>query len=396
MSFHLLSAEPEADKTYQYRARYISLKLLAELGPPSVNMLTTSTAQNQDLKSLWNGLVPVERTAGGRLMTKVRYALKLMAPHLPADIVVVRPWLQWNKALIIAKKLWGRPYAVWLDTYLYERQTHWRSFLYHEFRYGLLLRNADLIIGESPEVTQMVAKRIPKVRSIHIPVGMQLGSIQQIEKHWDEQNIRPIRSPMILYVGRISAEKRPHLAVEAFNKLASQFPDWRMKLIGPATSPGGKVDQTYLNKFMDSIEQSPYKERIEYIPGLYGEDLYRQYCEASILVQPSLIEGIPTTVVEGMYFGPAVIAIDRGAVRWQLDDGKAGIVLSPDDWDGFVEALRMLMSSPEERERLRMAAYNRVVNQMNWEKNIVTVAKELQDVVIRYQSQHHMIGRASN
>lgn len=386
MAFRLLSAEFELDKTYEVRGHYISYKLLTDLKLISFRFLTNATKKNQDLKSLWNGSVEVERTPGGKFMSKIRFVLRLLDPHLPADVVIVRPWVQWNKALILAKKLWGRPYVVWLDTYRYDRQQKLRDILYHEFRYGLLLRNADLIIGEAPACAQVAAQRIPGVRVIHIPIGLDLDPIRKIEKRWDEENSRPVRSNIVLYVGRISPEKRPHWSVDAFNQLAAQFPDWRLRVVGPVTSPGGVSNQKYLAQLQNSIEQSSYKDRIEFIPGLYGEDLYRQYCEASIVVLPSTMEGVPTTVIEAMYFGAVMLATESGEVRWQLNDGKAGVVLEKHDWEGFLAAMRKLMSNHDERERLSRAGHQRVLDNFNWEKNLPVEAEELEGVYLRSRS----------
>jgi glycosyltransferase involved in cell wall biosynthesis len=380
MVIRLLSAELEADKTYEYRGHYISLRLLVEKGLASVVMLTTSTDQNADLNCLWNS-IPVERTSGGRFITKVRYALRLLAPNINADIVIVRPWSHWHKALILARKLWGRPYIIWLDTYRYERQKHWRDFLYHEFRYGLLLRNADLIIGESPDVVDIIRKRLPKVRAIHIPIGLDIERLREIETSWRLQDTYPIRSNTVLYVGRISPEKRPHWAVEAFCTLAPQFPEWRLKIIGPITSPGGIANHSYVEQLINSINQSGCQDRIEFIPGLYGEDLLRQYGEASIVVLPSTMEGIPTTVIEAMYFGAAMLVTESGSVRWQLDDGKAGIIVNQQDREGFVAGLESLMKNVELRDQIALAGQQRVLNSFNWGINLLTEAVEFDTVV---------------
>jgi D-inositol-3-phosphate glycosyltransferase len=107
----------------------------------------------------------------------------------------------------------------------------------------------------------------------------------------------------------------------------------------------------------------------------------RQYGEASIVVLPSTMEGIPTTVLEAMYFGAAMLATESGCVRWQLDDGKAGIVVNQQDREGFTASLENLMKNFEYRDQIARAGHRRVCTTYNWGVNLLKVAGELKTVV---------------
>lgn len=375
----VLAVMPHADRTGEQRGRFLPLKLMAQQGIAATTLLTNETQQNHDLESLWGGLVPVIKTHNGRWAwwSKMGLSYYLLKPHLPADVVLLRPWTYWTKVVILAKLLYGRPYVVWLDTYRYERQKRLKDRLYHELRYGIFLRNASLIIGETPQVAEMAARRLPGVRVIHVPMGLHIQPLQEMEARWAAQGEAPQRSKTVLYVGRISPEKRPHRLVEVFSRVSEEFPDWQLKLVGPLAGIMGETNRLYRDEFYRAIEESGCRERIRYAPGLYGEDLFREYAASSIYVLPSAVEGVPTSILEAMYFGGAILSTDTGVVSWQVGGGEAGLLVDAEDVSQMVAGLRRLMRDDQERQRMIQAARRRVLELFAWEKNIVMLAEEL-------------------
>jgi glycosyltransferase involved in cell wall biosynthesis len=379
------SVFPHADKTGEKRGRYLPMKLLAQKGLAQTAILTNETEDNQNLDSYWDGLVPVIKTRRGRFSwsAKARLSLKLLDPNLPADVIFLRPWMYWTRSILLSRILYRRPYIVWLDTYHYPAQNSLRDYLYHEARYGWLLRNADLIIGETPQVTASVQKRLPKKRVIHLPMGLDMEPLKAMQAKWKSNGVSDQREQTVLFIGRISPEKRPHLLVELFSELADEFPDWRLKLVGPVMSQNGSPDPVYEQKFLQSLSDSHVRERIEWSPGLYGEDLYREYASASIYALPTDREGVPTTVIEAMYFGNAILSTPVGVIDWQLDHGRAGIIVGVHDREGMKNELRRLMATPELREQLSQSANRRVVEEFDWEMHIGTLYNEIRRLVPR-------------
>jgi glycosyltransferase involved in cell wall biosynthesis len=312
-------------------------------------------------------------------------ALHLLRPRLDADMVMMLPWYYWVKTAVLAKKLYGRPYIVWLDTYTYERQPTLWGRIYHELRYGILLRNADLVIAESPECHQIAIERMPNVRVVHIPMPLGLDRFKAAEAKWAADGDQPRREPVILFVGRISPEKGPHILVEAFSQIAKDFPEWKLKMVGPLPreipewirKAVGIGNQDYLKLILDKIKAAGLQDRFEYIPGLYGEALYRAYAESSVYVLPSFWEGVPTTVLEAMYFGGAIIASKVGIVPYQLDYGQVGMIVEPGQGDALATAMKRMMENEPERNLYVQQAHTRMVEKFSWEANINTLREEI-------------------
>jgi len=70
-------------------------------------------------------------------------------------------------------------------------------------------------------------------------------------------------------------------------------------------------------------------------------------------------EGFGIVLIEAMAAGLPVIASDVPACREVLDDGAAGLLVSPGDVHAWSTCLDELMSQPEVRERLAEASVNR-------------------------------------
>jgi glycosyltransferase involved in cell wall biosynthesis len=80
-----------------------------------------------------------------------------------------------------------------------------------------------------------------------------------------------------------------------------------------------------------------------------------QYCLANLY--PSHYEGFGLPVLEGMGFGTAVIASNRTSMPEIV--AEAGILVQPDDREGWVRALDWIISDPEKRKTLNKASLER-------------------------------------
>ena len=82
--------------------------------------------------------------------------------------------------------------------------------------------------------------------------------------------------------------------------------------------------------------------------------------ETDILVVPSIMrDSFPTTVLEGMSSGKAVIATDTGGAQEAIEHLKSGIIISNDDVDSFAAHLEILIRDKTYQKQLGDAARER-------------------------------------
>src|SRR5882724_3257763 len=132
----------------------------------------------------------------------------------------------------------------------------------------------------------------------------------------------PVDLPLVVQVSRFDPWKDPKGVVEAF-KLARKQIDTRLVLLGnfATDDPEGEEIFRSLCACRD--------ERILILTS--GDDtalVNALQTRAAVVLQKSLREGFGLTVAEAMWKGTPVIGGDVGGIRYQIDDGVNGFLVS--------------------------------------------------------------------
>ena len=149
----------------------------------------------------------------------------------------------------------------------------------------------------------------------------------------------------LLTVGRLETEKNPLLMVEALARLETEQPGrFRLTWVGR-----GPLEEEVRRQAAE-LGVDRLIELHGYVPfdgGLL--DLYRR---AHLFVHVSLSEGMPKVLIEALACGTAIVATDVGGVRATLEDGRAGLLVPPDELDALVDAIRSISDDAALRERI--------------------------------------------
>jgi trehalose synthase len=81
---------------------------------------------------------------------------------------------------------------------------------------------------------------------------------------------------------------------------------------------------------------------------------------ADVVVQKSLAEGFGLTVAEAMWKGRPVVASAVGGIQDQIEDGRTGWLVDPEDLAAFGDRVSALLHDPHGAERMGEAAQMRV------------------------------------
>ncbi len=124
--------------------------------------------------------------------------------------------------------------------------------------------------------------------------------------------------------------------------------------------PKGRVAKT--------MERLGLNDIVTTVSGVTDEELARLYGEAEVAVVPSLYEGFSLPAIEAMSCAVAVVATTGGALPEVVGtDGETGLLVTPDDPEALVGAIRRLLDDPELRRRLGDAGRERVVHRFTWQ-----------------------------
>lgn len=347
------------DETGAMRAPYLLLKGFVRAGWKT-EIVTTASAANANLEFVWQS-VPVIRIEGANKRERLFRLARYFVGKRPGNLVLTWVWDWHGYGLIASHWLFGTNYAVVLDTYSHRAFGTERAKRWQAFRYGPLLRHASLILAEAPACRDAVLRHLPQAEVLLVPSSLWRSELEAVEESWQVQSWQPQRQPLILYAGRIAERKNIHRLIDAFAQLAAYFPEWRLEIVGPLASPA------YAHTLKEQVRAYQLEEHITFLPGLSGEALYRKYRESSIYALPSEGEGFPTSILEAMYFGGAIVAGNSGYVAYQLEGG-CGYLHNPDDLTQLTAHLQTLMSDSDLRTALMERARQRMLERFTWEQ----------------------------
>jgi glycosyltransferase involved in cell wall biosynthesis len=154
---------------------------------------------------------------------------------------------------------------------------------------------------------------------------------------------------ILLSVGRLSYQKNYGVLIDAFAKIATEFPDWTLKIVGE----GEEKEQ--LEKRAENLRISGQVQFANTVKNV--SDLY---CSSHLFILPSRWEGFPNALAEALAHGlPSVGFRECLGVRDLIHDGINGILADKiDNADTLAAALRTLMKDDKRREEMGIAASN--------------------------------------
>lgn len=155
-------------------------------------------------------------------------------------------------------------------------------------------------------------------------------------------------SPLLLYVGRLSAEKE----IDRIKPVLESIPGARLALVGD-----GPHRQALEKHFADTPTN--------FVGYLQGKELGAAFASADAFVFPSRTETLGLVLLEAMAAGCPVVAARSGGIPDIVEDGVNGYLFDPADENGAIVATQRLLANPAERETLRRNA-RREAERWSW------------------------------
>jgi trehalose synthase len=143
---------------------------------------------------------------------------------------------------------------------------------------------------------------------------------KEIDERLDHYMI-PTDLPLVVQISRFDRWKDPEGVIKAF-KLARRQVDCTLVLLGNMATDDPEGAEVY-QSLMNSRE-----ERIIVLSRQDGALVNALQRRAACVLQKSIREGFGLTVAEAMWKGAAVIGGNTGGIRYQIEDGANGFLVS--------------------------------------------------------------------
>lgn len=223
------------------------------------------------------------------------------------------------------------------------------AWLYDQSLGRLVFRWADKIISINEANIAFITKFVSKKKVEVIYNGIEFPEV------WGKI-LRSI--PEIVFVWRLAPGKGGHILLEAIKKLKGQWQsDFHLSIIGDGDQR--ELLEAFVKEHklgnVTFLWKKSHDEVIEFLAK-----------KADILVNPSLREGLPTTVLEGLLAKCVVVATDVGGTK-EISNKADLILVEAKDVDGLAEAIEGVL---EKMNELRGLSYEGVKERFDWERSI--------------------------
>lgn len=155
-----------------------------------------------------------------------------------------------------------------------------------------------------------------------------------------------LENKKVIAVGRYTYQKGFERLIKAWKMLASQFPDWKLDIIGEGE------EHEALQKLIDSYRLGQQVTLVH-----PTQQIERMYRNASLLVLSSRYEGLPMVLLEAQAFGLPIVAFTcKCGPRDIVSDQETGILVAEGDIEGLAKGMSTVMENETLRKQMGVKA----------------------------------------
>jgi glycosyltransferase involved in cell wall biosynthesis len=242
---------------------------------------------------------------------------------------------------------------------------------------GVYASSAEYMDDKNSLPTKIKRRVYPFLQSIvlYAADGVKLLFPEQIDSFCGKNKIKIIRNfpnfvdverflndraetceKQVLFVGFPFYRKGVDILIEAFKRIAGNYPEWKLLILG--WYPNDRI----LRKHMDNHPQIFHHTPVEY------HEMPKQIKNCSFLVLPSRSEAMGRILIEAMAAGKARIGANVDGIPQVIEHEKDGLLFEAGNADDLAKKMRVLIENPEFRAKLGRKSRERARREFSEEK----------------------------
>ncbi len=182
------------------------------------------------------------------------------------------------------------------------------------------------------------------------------------------------RDNRILAVGRLVEKKGFGDLIQACGLLARQGLDFHCQIIGK-----GPLRE----ELNCQIQELGLADRVKLVGPRPQDGVLKAYRQAALFALPCIVgqdgnrDGLPTVLLEAMATGLPVISTELTGVPEIIDQDRNGLLVPPGDVPALAQALAQLLTNPERRRAMGIAARAKVEQEFDVRRNVAQLREWL-------------------
>ena len=231
--------------------------------------------------------------------------------------------------------------------------------------YRWAIRTADGAHTYSRDVWNMLQLKynLDTDRTAYIPNGVEPRFF--LPRRYDSSG--PLK---VLYAGTWLDQRGIFYLRDALERLAPQLPGMTMTFAGCGCSP--QVIEDFFGPNLAST--------VVVHPVVPSGQMHELFSAHDLFLFPSLMEGLPSVLLEAMASGMPVITTETCGMPDVVEDGFNGLLVPPADATAIQESVLCLAASSDLRQRLGQAA-QQTMARYTWERSALKLEKLFRHVI---------------
>lgn len=235
------------------------------------------------------------------------------------------------------------------------------SFAEVHKQFARLTACVDVNIACSKSLAAKIREAFPgAARLTPIPNGIDLMKMSMFASApGSDAAIRAPSRPYVISIAAFQDHKGHDVLLAAFEKIALEFPDVDLLLIGGTGRAWISIER--------AIQSSPIAHRVSVLRDLPHAEAMTCLSRATVLVLASRREPFGLVLLEAGFFGVAVIGSDVDGIPETIENGVCGELFPVGSVDALSDSLRRLLGDVPYRMRLGERLRLNVLSSGDWQ-----------------------------
>ena len=182
----------------------------------------------------------------------------------------------------------------------------------------------------------------------------------------------------VISVGTLKARKCMDRTLEAFARLADEYPDATLTIVGI-----GEMEE----QLRARIGQLGLQSRVTLTGGLPHEEVLRRMAQSDLFVLLSWGEGYGIVYIEAMAAGCIAVGAKDEGIADTITDGENGFLVPAGDIDETERVMRQVFAHPEAYEALRQKGMQSA-HELTWARNAEKTAEVYREAIEHWRKEH--------
>ena len=208
------------------------------------------------------------------------------------------------------------------------------------------------------------------------------GELSRVVQNGVDLSLVPINEKKkprsVISVGTLKARKCMDRTLEAFARLADEYPDATLTIVGIGEMEG---------QLRARIGQLGLQSRVTLTGGLPHEEVLRRMAQSDLFVLPSWGEGYGIVYIEAMAAGCIAVGAKDEGIADTITDGENGFLVPAGGIDETERVMRQVFAHPERYEALRQKGMQ-AARGLTWARNAEQTAEVYREAIEHWRKEH--------